>query len=220
MYGEPRQLPIGEDHPQAPTNPYGETKLAVERMLRWYGEAHGLRSVSLRYFNAAGADPDGNFGEDRRHETHLLPLILQAATGRRKEIQVFGGDWPTRDGTCERDYIHTDDLAEAHRLAIEALKSGEQRIYNVGTGTGTTVLEALRACEKVVGRSIAHRVVGRRAGDPPVLVARCDKLRRELGWTPRYATIDPIVETAWKWQQGHPKGYGEKEPQMNTDQHR
>jgi UDP-glucose 4-epimerase len=161
----------------------------------------------LRYFNAAGADPGGDYGEDHRPESHLIPLVLHAAVGRRPKVSICGTDYPTRDGTCERDYIHTADLAQAHQLAIETLEPGMGRAYNVGTGTGATVLEVLRACEEAVGRPIPHEFVDRRPGDPAVLIAGAEKLRRELGWSPRYPDIRDIVRTAWDWHRRHPDGY-------------
>jgi UDP-glucose 4-epimerase len=200
-------MPLTEDSPQRPRSPYGTTKLAAEQMIRDFALAYGMGAAILRYFNASGADPDGWHGEDRRHETHLIPLILQAAVGNRPRVLIYGGDWPTRDGTCERDYVHTRDLAEAHRLAIEKVQPGSVLVYNVGTGTGTTVLEALRACQAVVGRTIPHETVGRRDGDPPVLIASPCRLEQELGWKPRYCHIEPIVETAWRWHQAFPRGY-------------
>ena len=200
-------MPLTEESSQSPRSPYGTTKLAAERMIRDYADAYGIGAVILRYFNAAGADPSGEHGEDRRHETHLIPLILQAAVGRREKVLVYGGDWPTRDGTCVRDYVHTQDLAEAHRLAVESVDPGQVRTYNVGSGTGTTVLETLQACEAVVGRPISNEIVGRRPGDPPVLIASSQKLTGELGWRARFPQIEQIVETAWRWQQRFPRGY-------------
>ncbi|MCI0651392.1 MAG: UDP-glucose 4-epimerase GalE [Planctomycetes bacterium] len=203
-------MPLAEDSPQVPQVPYGTTKLAAEHIIRDYARAHGLGYAILRYFNAAGADPDGGFGEHRREETHLVPLILYAALGKRRKVFIYGTDWPTRDGSCVRDYVHTDDLALAHQLAVEGLRPGMGRIFNVGSGTGTTVLEALRACERVVGRPIPQEIVARRPGDPAVLVASPAKLERELGWQPRFPRIDEIVETAWRWHHGHPDGYARR----------
>ncbi len=210
-YGFHTEMPLREDSPQLPETPYGKTKLACEWMIQDYARAYGLGYAVLRYFNAAGADPGGDHGEDRRHEGHLIPLVLQAAVGRRPKVMIYGTDYPTRDGTCERDYIHTADLAQAHQLAIEALEPGAGRAYNVGTGGGATVLEVLRACEEAVGRPIPHEFAGRRPGDPAVLIGSADRLRRELGWSPRYPDIGDIVRTAWEWHRRNPGGY-ETEP--------
>lgn len=204
-------MPIREDAEQAPKVPYGSTKRAAERMIRDYADAHDLGYSILRYFNASGADPDGQHGEDRRHEGHLIPLILYAAIGRRDKVKLFGGDWDTPDGTCVRDFVHTQDLAQAHQLAVEHLTPGCGSVYNVGSGNGTTVMQVLQACEQAVGRPIPHEVVGRRPGDPAVLVASSDKLSRELGWSPRYADIGAITETAWRWRRRHPDGYPKPE---------
>jgi UDP-glucose 4-epimerase len=181
-------------------------------MIRDYAHAYGLGYTLLRYFNAAGADPGGDYGEDRRHEGHLIPLVLQAAVGRRPKVIIYGTDYPTRDGTCERDYIHTSDLAQAHQRTIEAVEPGEGRAYNVGTGTGATVLEVVRACEEAVGRPIPHEFADRRAGDPAVLIGAADRLRRELGWSPRYPDIRDIVRTAWEWHRRHPHGFPPEAP--------
>jgi UDP-glucose 4-epimerase len=181
--------------------------LAAEWLIKDYARAYGLGYTLLRYFNASGADPDGNFGEDRRHEAHLIPLIFQAAVGRRAKVMVYGTDYPTSDGTCVRDYIHTSDLAQAHQLAIESLEPGMGRAYNLGSGTGVTVLEVLRTCETVAGQSIPHEFANRRAGDPAVLVATPEKIARELGWSPRYSDIREIVRTAWEWHHRHPRGF-------------
>jgi UDP-glucose-4-epimerase GalE len=206
-YGVPVRVPITEDNPQAPINPYGNTKLAVERALADYANAHGWGFAALRYFNAAGASPAGDIGEDHDPETHLIPLVLQAALGQRPHVEVFGTDYPTPDGTCVRDYIHVDDLAEAHLLALERLEPGSRLYYNLGTGTGHSVREVIRAAEAVAGQRVPVREGPRRLGDPPVLVAAADKARRELGWTPRHADLRGIVETAWNWHRRHPKGY-------------
>jgi UDP-glucose 4-epimerase len=206
-YGFRTEMPLREDSPQTPESPYGATKLAAEWMIRDYGRAYGIGWTVLRYFNASGADPDGSFGEDHKNETHLVPLTLLVALGVREKLLICGDDWETRDGTCVRDFVHTDDLAQAHQLAIETLEPGTGRVYNLGSGTGTTVREVLHACEAVVGRPIAHEVVGRRPGDPAVLIASPDKIVRELGWAPRYTDIRAIAETAWRWHSSHPQGY-------------
>ena len=203
------EMPIRESTPQIPKTPYGSTKLSAEWLIREYALAYDLGYTILRYFNASGADPDGQFGESRHVEGHIIPLTLLVAVGRRERLKIFGGDWDTRDGTCVRDYVHTDDLALAHQLAVESLEPGVGRAYNLGSGTGTTILEVLRACEKAVGRPIAHEVVDRRPGDPGTLIATPELITRELGWKPRYETIDSIVETAWRWHESHPDGYGQ-----------
>jgi UDP-glucose-4-epimerase GalE len=208
-YGFHAEMPLVEDSLQDPRTPYGTSKLAAERLIQDYARAYDLSYAILRYFNAAGADPDGAHGESRRHEAHLIPLALLAATGRRETLRICGGDWETRDGTCVRDYVHTADLAQAHQLAVEALGPGSGRIYNLGSGTGATVLEVLRACERAVGRPIPHEVVDRRPGDPAVLVASSARIRNELGWSPRFPDIDSIVQTAWRWHQRHPDGYSD-----------
>jgi UDP-glucose 4-epimerase len=206
-YGFHSQMPLREESPQLPETPYGTTKLAAEWLIKDYTRAYGLGYTLLRYFNACGADPDGHYGEDRRHESHLIPLIFQVALGRREKLLVFGGDYPTRDGSCVRDYIHTDDLAQAHQLAVEGLEPGMGRAYNMGSGTGVTVFEVLRSCEEIIGKPIAYEVVGRRPGDPGVLVATPEKIVSELGWKPRHEAIGDIVRTAWAWHRAHPQGY-------------
>jgi UDP-glucose 4-epimerase len=211
-YGFRAEMPLQEDSPQTPETPYGTTKLAAEWMIKDYARAYGLGYTLLRYFNASGADPDGDFGEDRRHESHLIPLILQVAVGRRPQVMIYGKDYPTRDGTCVRDYVHTADLAQAHQLAVEALEPGMGRAYNLGSGTGATVLEVLRACEETVGRPIAHQIVDRRPGDPAVLIATPEKIIKELGWSPRYTDIRDIVRTAWNWHHRHPHGFTRPDP--------
>jgi UDP-glucose-4-epimerase GalE len=209
-YGEPERVPIVESEPQRPVNPYGFTKLCCEQILRDYARAHGFAAIALRYFNAAGADPDGTIGEDHDPETHLIPLVVAAALGRRESVTVFGDDYPTPDGTCIRDYVHVTDLAEAHRLALQALRDGATGFdaFNLGNQQGTSVLEAIRAVERVGGRKVPHRIGARRAGDPPVLVGSPAKIERQLGWRPRYGAIDTIVATAWRWHESHPHGYG------------
>jgi UDP-glucose 4-epimerase len=201
------EMPIRETTPQVPETPYGTTKLAAEWMIKEYARAYDLGYTLLRYFNAAGADPDGNFGEDRRHEAHLIPLIFQAAVGRRPKIMIYGDDYPTPDGTCIRDYVHTTDLAQAHQLAVESLGPGIGRAYNLGSGTGASVLEVLRACEAAAGRPIPHEIAGRRPGDPAVLIASPGKIARELGWKPRFPDIRDIALTAWNWHRSHPDGF-------------
>ena len=207
VYGIPEELPITEDQPKDPINPYGATKLAMEWAMRDSAAGWGLGSVALRYFNAAGAAGDGTIGEDHRPEIHLIPQVLQVALGRRDSINVFGDDYPTPDGTCIRDYIHVDDLAEAHLLAIEGLKVGEARAFNVGTGTGCSVLEIIAAARSVTGHAIPATLADRRPGDPPALYADSDKLRQQYGWQPRYTDPGEIIATAWRWHRVHPDGY-------------
>src|SRR5436853_179106 len=204
IYGEPDQQPIEESDPSAPTNPYGETKLAFERALRWYERAYGLRYASLRYFNAAGAS--GRFGESHDFETHLIPLVLQAAAGMRPEVQIYGNDYSTPDGTCIRDYVHVIDLARAHILALGIL--GERSsIYNLGCGgDGYSVKEVIDTAREVTGRQINTRVGPRRAGDPAMLVASSEKIRRELGWEPKFQDLRVIIQSAWDWMSRHPQG--------------
>jgi UDP-glucose 4-epimerase len=198
-YGEPAKQPIEESDPTAPTNPYGETKLALEQAMKWYAHGHGLRFVSLRYFNAAGATE--RCGERHEPETHLIPLVLQAVAGQRPHVTIFGQDYPTRDGTCVRDYIHVSDLAEAHVLALELLgRGGGPAIYNLGCGgDGYTVREVVQVAERVTGRRVPVQIGARRPGDPAVLVAASDRIRRELGWRPRFPSLDEIVTSAWRW---------------------
>ena len=203
-YGEPETVPIPEDEPTAPVNAYGASKLAVDLMIRDECRAHGLAAASLRYFNVAGAS--GELGEDHKPETHLIPLILHAAAGARERISVFGTDYPTRDGTAVRDYIHIEDLGEAHLLALDRLVAGGHRVYNLGTGDGYTVREVIEAARRVTGREIPVRDEGRRAGDPPELVAANARARAELGWEPRRG-LDEMIGDAWAWQQAHPQGY-------------
>ena len=198
-YGEPEKTPIAEDARLAPTNAYGESKLMVEQMLAWFNRIHGLRYASLRYFNVAGAVE--GFGEAHEPESHLIPLVLDVALGRRKSIKIFGEDYPTRDGTCVRDYIHVRDLADAHLLALAALETRDRVIYNIGNGQGFTVREVIESARRVTGRAIAVETRARRAGDPAALVASSEKIQRELGWKPKFAELDTIVESAWEWQQ-------------------
>ena len=208
VYGEPERVPIHEDDETCPTNTYGETKLTMEKMMKWVSRANGVRYVSLRYFNAAGALPDGSIGEDHATETHLIPLILQVPTGRRDHITVFGDDYPTPDGTCLRDYIHVVDLADAHVLALEYLrKGGASDIFNLGNGQGFSVKEMIAAAEKATGRSIKVEIGARRAGDPAQLIASSEKARSELGWKPQFTDVEQVIGTAWRWHEHHPHGY-------------
>jgi len=200
-------MPLTEDSPQLPETPYGTSKHSAERLIKDYAQAYNLGYAILRYFNASGSDPDGIYGECHRVEGHLIPLTLMVAVGRREQLKVYGGDWDTRDGSCVRDYVHTEDLAQAHQLAVENIGPGVGRVYNLGSGSGASVLEVLHACEKAVGRPIKHQVVERRPGDPGTLVATPEKIIRELGWSPRYSDIQAIVDTAWKWHSSHPDGY-------------
>ena len=206
-YGQPEKQPIEETAENKPTNPYGETKLACERTMRWYDEAYGLRYASLRYFNAAGASE--NFGEDHDPETHLIPIALQVAAGRRKLVEVYGDDYPTPDGTCVRDYIHVIDLARAHILALNILDEGS-RIYNLGCGgDGYSVQQVLETAREVTGQEIPAAIGPRRAGDPATLIASSDKIKRELGWEPKFQDLRTIIESAWRWMEKHPNGYQE-----------
>ena len=207
-YGEPREVPITEDHPNQPTNPYGLSKLFIEHILKSYDQAYGMKFVALRYFNACGGAPD--LGEDHTPETHLIPLILQVALGQREAINVYGDDYPTRDGTCVRDYIHVEDLADAHVLALDHLrKGGDSQIINLGNGQGFTVREVIQTVRDVTGHAIPERVAPRRAGDPSALIASSEKARRVLGWHPQKADLRTIVESAWEWHKSHPNGYGD-----------
>ncbi len=203
VYGEPDEVPIREDSPLRPVNPYGEAKLIVERMLPWY-ETQGMRYISLRYFNAAGASD--RRGEDHRPETHLIPIVLQVAAGQRDAVPLYGTDYPTPDGTCIRDYVHVADLAAAHILALERPDAGSG-VYNLGNGTGFSNREVIEAACRVTGRFIAVREEPRRPGDPARLVAASDRVKRVLAWTPAFTDLEAIVESAWRWHQAHPKGY-------------
>jgi UDP-glucose 4-epimerase len=208
-YGVPQRVPITEDEPQQPINPYGAGKLVVERALADYAAAYRWGYAALRYFNAAGASADGAIGEDHDPETHLIPLVLQTVLGQKPHIEVFGTDYPTPDGTCVRDYIHVEDLAEAHLLALERQQPGQGLRYNLGIGRGYSVREVIRTVEEVTGKKVAVKEGPRRPGDPPVLVASSEKIQRELGWGPRYTELRPIVETAWNWHRNHPRGYAD-----------
>ena len=209
VYGEPIALPIDESHPTRPTNPYGETKLALETALRWYHAAHGLSSVALRYFNAAGATPDGTLGEVHDPETHLVPNVLRAALGS-EPVPVFGTDYQTPDGTAVRDYIHILDLADAHVRALERLEvEGGASAFNLGNGSGFSVLQVIEAARRVTGKPIPIRKAPRRPGDPETLVASSDKAREELRWEPKFPDLESIIETAWKFLRAHPKGYNQ-----------
>lgn len=207
-YGEPRNIPILESDPTEPTNAYGATKLAMEGMMRWCARAYGLKFVSLRYFNACGAHSRGHIGEAHNPESHLIPLILQVPNGQRPYISIFGDDYPTRDGTCVRDYIHVMDLSEAHLLAADYLLSGgESDVFNLGNGVGFTVKEVIQAAEEVVGASIPAKIAPRRAGDPAQLVASSDKAKSILGWKPSRYNIHTILSDAWSWHKAYPHGY-------------
>jgi len=202
VYGEPLDVPIVEDHPCNPINPYGSSKRAVENLLEYCDRAYGLKYVSLRYFNAAGADPSGEIGERHAPETHLIPLVLTAALGLRDGVEIFGVDYPTPDGACLRDYVHVNDLSSAHLLAFDALMSGAvSAVYNLGNSRGYSVREVIEAAKKATGRPIRVVESGRRPGDPAVLIAGADRIRRELGWKPRCEDLERIIETAWKWHQ-------------------
>lgn len=209
VYGEPHEVPIPEDHPKAPTNPYGESKLFFEAILARYDIAHGIRSMALRYFNAAGAHPSGEIGEDHTPESHLIPIILQVALGQREQVTVFGTDYPTDDGTCVRDYVHVSDLAQAHILALQALAEGaESNAFNLGNGRGFSVQQVIDMVEQVVGKPIKRVDGERRPGDPAVLVASSERARKLLGWKPQYPELHQIIESAWRWHSNHPNGYG------------
>lgn len=209
-YGEPKRIPIRESDPTEPTNPYGETKLAIEKMLKWCEKAYGLKFVSLRYFNAAGAHPDLHIGEHHVPESHLIPLILQVALGQRDFISIFGEDYPTEDGTCVRDYVHVMDLANAHWLALRKLRlAGESGIYNLGNGTGFSVKQVIEKAREITGHPIPAKAEARRAGDPAVLIASSERAMAELGWKPRFDSLDDIIRTAWGWHRSHPHGYTE-----------
>jgi UDP-glucose 4-epimerase len=206
LYGTPRTVPIPEEAPLDPESPYGDSKWMLERALFWADRIHGLRYASLRYFNAAGADPRGRLGEDHRPESHLIPLVIDAALGRRPALEVYGDDYPTPDGTCIRDYVHVTDLADAHLLALSRLERGSISV-NLGNGAGHSVLEVIEAVERVSQRKVPYRISPRRSGDPAVLVASSERARQELGWQPRLTALDEIVRTALRWREAHPNGY-------------
>lgn len=209
-FGEPVRTPIEEDDPQVPTNPYGESKLIVEKMLKWCDRAYGLKYCALRYFNVAGARADGSIGEDHRPETHLIPLILSVAQGRRDSLKLFGTDYPTPDGTCVRDYIHVEDLIDAHMLALEYLKrENTSNAFNLGNGTGFSNRQIIDAARRVTGHPIPVVEEGRRPGDPAVLIASSKKAMDVLGWQPKYTNVEEIIQTAWNWHSIHPDGYGD-----------
>ena len=203
IYGVPEQLPLPEDHPQKPVNPYGESKLFIEKMLGWYAPAYGLTYAALRYFNAAGADPDGQLGEVHSPETHLIPLVIEAVLGRRGAVDIYGTDYPTPDGTAIRDYIHVTDLARAHILALRQLEAGKSVLLNLGTGRGYSVREVITAVQTVTGRTVPARETPRRAGDPAVLVAAAGRAAEVLGWQPKYSDLSEIVRTAFDWHKAH-----------------
>ena len=210
-FGEPEYVPIDEEHPQLPTNPYGESKLIVEKMLKWCDLAHGLKFCALRYFNVAGARADGTIGEDHRPESHLIPLILQVAQGKREKLSLFGTDYPTKDGTCVRDYIHVEDLIDAHMLALDYLRAGKpSAAFNLGNGQGFSNREIIDAARRVTGHPIPVTEEGRRPGDPATLIASSQKAMDVLGWKPKYTNVEDIIATAWKWHTSHPDGYGDE----------
>jgi UDP-glucose 4-epimerase len=213
LYGTPERTPIEETDTLRPTNTYGETKLLVERMLEWFNRIHGLRYACLRYFNAAGAA--GTQGEDHHPESHLIPLTLQVALGQRKELSIYGTDYPTADGTCVRDYVHVSDLASAHVLVLQALKEKDKLIYNLGNGHGFSVREVIETARRVTGQAIPALETPRRPGDPAVLVASAEKIKKELGWQPEYASLEAIVRSAWDWRRAHPAGYSSDSSQKN-----
>lgn len=207
-FGEPERVPIEENDRQIPTNPYGESKLIVEHMLKWCDQAHGLKYCALRYFNVAGARADGSIGEDHRPETHLIPIILQVAQGKREKLSLFGTDYPTKDGTCIRDYIHVDDLIDAHILALDYLRAGNpSTAFNLGNGQGFSNREIMEAARRVTGHPIPVSEEGRRPGDPAILIASSQKAMDVLGWRPKYTNIEDIIATAWNWHFTHPNGY-------------
>lgn len=210
-YGEPENTPIQEEDKTFPTNPYGESKLAVEKILKWCDKAYGIKYTALRYFNACGAHVNGKIGEDHNPESHLIPIILQAASGVREKIMIFGDDYNTPDGSCVRDYVHVSDLASAHLLALKRLQNGgDSKIYNLGNGKGFSVKEVVDVARKVTGIDIKAEIAARRPGDPGTLIASSEKAIKELGWEPKFNSLETIIDTAWKWHSSHPHGYDEK----------
>lgn len=210
-YGIPEEIPILETTPQNPINPYGESKLMMETIMKWSDQAYGIKWVALRYFNVAGAKPDGSIGEDHGPETHLLPIVLQVAQGKRDKLMIFGDDYDTPDGTNVRDYVHPFDLADAHMLAVEYLRKGnESAAFNLGSSTGFSNLEIVEAARKVTGKEIPAEIAARRGGDPDTLIAASDKARKVLGWAPQFDNIETIIKTAWAWHSSHPDGYGDR----------
>lgn len=208
VYGEPDKVPIKETDNTSPVNPYGETKLAVEKMLKWCDAAYGIKYIALRYFNAAGAHKNGKIGEDHNPETHLIPIVLQAAGDKTKQVYVFGDNYNTPDGSCVRDYVHVSDIANAHILALERLRNGaNSAVYNIGNQKGFSVLEVIKAAEELTGVKIKQEITKRRPGDPAVLIASSNKIRQELGWKPQMSNIEDIIATAWNWHKDHPNGF-------------
>jgi len=206
VYGDPQSIPVEEDHPKLPVNSYGESKLMFERILEWYGKAYGLKHISLRYFNAAGASEF--LGEDHHPETHLIPNVLKAALSKNSPVSIFGTDYPTKDGSCIRDYVHVVDIAQAHVLALENLEKMNDRAYNLGSGEGYSVLEVVEVARKVTDLEIPVKISARRRGDPAILVASATRAKSELGWEPKFPQLEPIIESAWSWMKRHPEGYG------------
>ncbi|WP_282708588.1 UDP-glucose 4-epimerase GalE [Ligilactobacillus sp. Marseille-Q7487] len=210
-YGIPEKMPIHEDDPQNPINPYGESKLMMEKIMRWADQAYGIKFVALRYFNVAGAKPDGTIGEDHHPETHLMPIVLEVAMGKRDKLMIFGDDYDTQDGTNVRDYVHPFDLADAHILAVEYLRAGnDSNAFNLGSSTGFSNLEILKAAREVTGKEIPAEIGPRRGGDPDKLIAASDKAREVLGWQPQFDDIHKIIQTAWNWHTSHPNGYNDR----------
>jgi UDP-glucose 4-epimerase len=207
LFDDPERLPIVAEERIVPGSPYGESKYVIERQLHWVDRIYGLKYCCLRYFNASGAHPGGHIGEDHRPEYHLIPIILQVALGQRDKLTIFGGDYPTPDGTCIRDYIHVIDLAEAHILALEALADGQSRKYNLGNGRGYSIMEVLQTAREITGHPIPAEIGARRPGDPATLIADSTRIMKELGWHPEFGSLRQIIETAWNWHRSHPKGY-------------
>ena len=206
-YGDPQSIPVEEDHPKLPVNSYGESKLMFERILEWYGKAYGLKHISLRYFNAAGASE--SLGEDHHPETHIIPNVLKAALSKNSPVSIFGTDYPTKDGSCIRDYVHVVDIAQAHVLALENLEKMNDKAYNLGSGEGYSVLEVVEVARKVTDLEIPVKISARRRGDPAILVASSKRAKSELGWEPKFPQLEPIIESAWNWMKRHPEGYGD-----------